>query len=89
MRSTVLPGAPDIYQIKVYTVFYSLEIKSGMNRQPVYNKPSNNQSMLWNVFTQHWGSRGSCQQPCLSGSGEAAGMNHSCENKGLVANELK
>ena len=30
----------DIYQIKVYTVFYSLEIKTGTNRQPVYNKPS-------------------------------------------------
>ena len=77
-----------LYQIKVYTVFYSLEIKTGTNRQPVYNKPSNNQSMLWNEFTQHWGSRGSCQQLCLSGSGEAAGMNHSCENKGLVVNEL-
>ena len=24
----------DIYQIKVYTVFYSLEIKTGTNRQP-------------------------------------------------------
>ena len=78
----------DIYQIKVYTVFYSLEIKTGTHRQPVYNKPSDNQSMLWNEFTRHWGSRGSCQQPCLSGSGEAAGMNHPLENKGLVANEL-
>ena len=79
----------DIYKIKVYTVFYSLEIKTGTHRQPVYNKPSDNQSMLWNEFTRHWGSRGSCQQPCLSGSGEAAGMNHPLENKGLVANELR
>ena len=77
-----------IYKIRAYSVFYSLEMKTGTNRQPVYNKPSYNQSMLRTVFTRDWGNRGCCLQPCLSGSGEAAAMNHPRENKGLVANEL-
>ena len=80
-----------IYKIRAYSVFNSLEMKTGSNRQPVYNMPSYNQSMLWTVFTRDWGNRDSCLQPCLSGSGEAAAMNHPPpprENKGLVANEL-
>ena len=35
-----------IYKIRAYSVFYSYEMKTGTNRQPVYNKPSYNQSML-------------------------------------------
>ena len=74
-----------IYKSRAYSVglLYSLEMKTGTNRQSVYN-----QSMLWAVFTRDWGNKDSCLQPCLSGSGEAAAMNHPRENKGLVANEL-
>ena len=78
-----------IYKSRAYSVFYSLEMKTGTNRQPVYNKPSYNQSMLWTVFTRDWGNKDSCLQLCLSGSREAAAMNHPRENKGLVVNELK